>query len=83
MSQDGMIKAVYHAGVLQLMEPVELPEGSEVWVQLHPVDESQVPLLAFPTRPQPPETLSRLLEIVNLGGDALADSEALYDADRD
>ncbi|HEV8714880.1 MAG TPA: hypothetical protein VGX03_18875 [Candidatus Binatia bacterium] len=35
----------------------------------------------YPTRPQPPETLTRLIGLVAVGGDALADSEALYDAD--
>lgn len=32
-------------------------------------------------RPAPPETLLRLMGVVALGGDALADSEALYDDD--
>jgi hypothetical protein len=35
----------------------------------------------YPTRPQPPETLTRLRGLVAVGGDALADSEALYDVD--
>ena len=35
----------------------------------------------YPTRDQPPETLARLIGLVAAGGDALADSEALYDAD--
>ena len=38
-----------------------------------------VPL--YPTRPQPAETLNRLIGLIAIGGDALADSEALYDAD--
>lgn len=33
------------------------------------------------TRPQPPESLTRLIGLVAIGGDALAESEALYDAD--
>lgn len=37
--------------------------------------------LLYPTRPQSPETLTRLIGLVAIGGDALADSEALYDAD--
>jgi hypothetical protein len=37
--------------------------------------------LLYPTRPQPPETLTQLVGLVALGGDALADSEALYDVD--
>ena len=39
------------------------------------------PVFLYPTRPQPPETLTRLIGLVAIGGDALADAEALYDAD--
>ncbi|MGE0824321.1 MAG: hypothetical protein AB7G75_14195 [Candidatus Binatia bacterium] len=39
------------------------------------------PGVLYPTRPQPPESLARLIGLVALGGDALAESEALYDAD--
>jgi len=35
----------------------------------------------YPIRPQPPETLARLSGLVAVGGDALTESEALYDAD--
>ena len=35
----------------------------------------------YPTCPQPPESLTRLTGLVAIGGDALAESEALYDAD--
>ena len=35
----------------------------------------------YPTRPQPPASLTRLIGVVAIGGDALAESEALYDAD--
>jgi hypothetical protein len=37
--------------------------------------------LKYPTRLLPAETLQDLVGIVSLGGDALADSEALYDTD--
>jgi hypothetical protein len=36
----------------------------------------------YPTRFVPAERLDALTGVVNVGGDALADSEALYDADR-
>lgn len=35
----------------------------------------------YPTLPQPPESLTHLVGLVAIGGDALAESEALYDAD--
>jgi hypothetical protein len=35
----------------------------------------------YPTRFVPAERLDALTGVVNIGGDALADSEALYDAD--
>jgi len=35
----------------------------------------------YPTRSQAPEMLTQLIGLVAIGGDALADSEALYDAD--
>ncbi len=83
MSQSGLIKAVYRAGRLELLEPVDLPEGSEVWVELRGINAFPKSRLTFPTRSQRSETLSQLVGVIHLGGDALADSEALYNADRD
>ena len=37
----------------------------------------------YPTHPQPPASLARLIGLVAIGGDALSDSETLYDADWD
>jgi predicted DNA-binding antitoxin AbrB/MazE fold protein len=91
MTSTGWMKAIYRDGILQLLEPIDLPEGAEVWVELQigpqPVSEApprresvkRGPL--YPTRYQPPETLAHLIGLVAAGGDALADSEALYDAD--
>lgn len=42
---------------------------------------SAQPGTLYPTRPQPPESLTHLVGLVAIGGDALAESEALYDAD--
>jgi predicted RNase H-like HicB family nuclease len=42
-------------------------------------DKGVTPL--FPTRPQPLSSLEPLIGIMPAGGDALQDSEALYDAD--
>jgi predicted DNA-binding antitoxin AbrB/MazE fold protein len=91
VTSTGWVKAIYRDGRLQLLEPIDLPEGAEVWVELQvgpqPVAEAtrrwesveRGPV--YPTRDQPPETLARLIGLVAVGGDALADSEALYDAD--
>lgn len=76
------VKAVYRQGVLELLEPVYLPEGTEVWVELlaasHSNEESNS---LSAVCPQPPETLLKLVGLVSVGGDAVADSEALYDTD--
>ena len=92
MIQTASVRAIYRDGTLQLLEPVDLPEGAEVWIALRVVEpqpRTQTPSphgvgqrgLSYPTRPQPPETLVRLIGLVAVGGNALADSEALYDAD--
>ena len=66
-------------------------KGAEVWVDLQvgpqpmaedtPHRESVERGPAYPTRDQPPETLAHVIGLVAVGGDALDDSEALYDAD--
>jgi predicted DNA-binding antitoxin AbrB/MazE fold protein len=83
------VRAVYRKGSLKLLEPVALPEGTEVWVELYsrPIGPSlQDSELKEPMdliRPQPPESLSHLVGLVAIGGDALADSEALDETDWD
>lgn len=81
MPQQKMVRAIYHDGTLQLLEPVDLPNGVEIQIPL-PVREAteqaaQGPV--FPTRAYPPETLCRIRGLLTIGGDALLDSEALYD----
>ena len=77
--------ARYSKGTLKLHTPLKLPEGAEVRVTVMPVEQkkrkSRKRRYLYPTRPLPPGTLARLSGIVSLGGDALADSEALYDGD--
>jgi predicted DNA-binding antitoxin AbrB/MazE fold protein len=90
VTSTGWVKAIYRDGILQLLEPIDLPEGAEVWVELQvgpqpmaeatPRRESVERGPVYPTRYQPPETLARLIGLVAVGGDALDDSEALYDA---
>lgn len=85
------VRAIYRNGVLQPLELVDLPEGAEVWVKLQVVPQHKTGMApsqriaqqspSYPVCPQPPETLKRLIGLVSIGGDALADSEALYDAD--
>lgn len=89
--QHVLVKAIYRDGALQLQEPVDLPEGTEIWVELqvesHPKTETaalQHPISStflHPTRPQSPESLTQLIGVVAIGGDALSESEALYDDD--
>ena len=93
MAQAEVVRAIYRDGILQLLESVDLPEGVEIWVKLQvrpqPRIETTPPQRvlqggpSYPTRPQPPESLARLIGLVAVGGDALVDSEALYDADWD
>ena len=78
------VRAIHHDGVLELLDPLELPEGAQVEVVVLPVCPDQAgrprPLaLAHPTRLVPAEKLSALVGLVAIGGDALAESEALYD----
>ena len=71
------LRAIHHNGVLELLDPVELPEGARVSVFVLPAD-ADTPELAYPTRLVPADRLDRLTDLVGLGGDALTDSEALY-----
>ncbi len=92
MAKNELVKAIYRKGTLELSQPVQLPEGAEVWISLRVAEpygakeeaSASSPLdqhFPYPTRPQPSETLARLVGLVDIGGDALADSEASYDAD--
>ena len=81
MPQQKIVRAIYHDGTLQLLEPVDLPDGVEIQIALpmHDAAERAAQGPAFPTRLQPPETLGRVRGLLAVGGDALVDSEALYD----
>jgi predicted DNA-binding antitoxin AbrB/MazE fold protein len=77
------VRAVHHDGVLELLDPLELPEGAQVRVLVQFVlPEATEVELVYPTRLVPAERLNRLTGLVELGGDALSDSEALCDPDR-
>ncbi len=78
------VRARYSKGTLKLKKPLRLPEGAEVSLTVTPLEAEPArrkakPRLKYPTRRLPAGTLQGLVGIVSLGGDALADSEALYD----
>ena len=78
------VRARYSKGTLKLKKMLRLPDGAEVNLTITPLETGAArrkakPRLEHPTRLLPAETLQDLVGIVSLGGDALADSEALYD----
>jgi predicted DNA-binding antitoxin AbrB/MazE fold protein len=79
MTQRKVVRAIYHEGSLQLLEPVDLPEGVELQITVPMSDtmETTPSALVYPTRPQSSETLSRLCSLIAIGGDALVESEIL------
>lgn len=88
------IRAVYHRGVLRLLDPLQLVEGTKVCLRIQIIATplaralkeprgAEKALLAYPTRFVPADKLDRITCLVDLGGDAVADSEALYDPDWD
>lgn len=79
------VRAVYRDGVLHLLEPLALPNGAEVRVRVDSVRRRQrsgsPPAGVYPNNPQPASTLRALQGVTAVGGDALADSESVYDPD--
>lgn len=81
------VRARYTKGTLKLKRPLHLPDGAEVSLTITPLEASVKPRRATkrayqsPNRVAPWSALDALVGIVSLGGDALADSEALYDGD--
>jgi predicted DNA-binding antitoxin AbrB/MazE fold protein len=78
------LRARYSKGILKLTQRLDLPENAEVRVTVTAVGEA-APALSKThwnsVAAVPPGTLRRLDGIVALGGDAVADSDALYDSD--
>ena len=72
------VQAVYEKGILRLLEPLNLPESTRVTVTVTPETNQR---FKSPTRPQPLSQLLSLIGVLPVGGDALAESEALYDED--
>ncbi|MBN1137446.1 MAG: antitoxin family protein [Anaerolineae bacterium] len=80
------VPAIYEKGVLRLLEPLDLPEHTNltVTVRVSKTREQAAasrPRAQYPTRPQPLSMLKPLIGAMPAGGDALKDSEALYDED--
>ncbi len=80
------VRARYTKGTLKLRKPLRLPEGAEVTLTVTPLDAAPKrhkakPKPQSPSVPLPPGTLAKIDGIVSLGGDAVADSEALYDGE--
>ncbi len=80
------VRARYSKGILKLKKPLHLPEGAEVLVTITPLDAAKPhhksrQKLKYPTVALPSDHLRDLVGVVALGGDALADTEALYDTD--
>jgi len=83
---DYRVPAVYEKGVLRLLEPLDLPEHTKLTVTVKVSKTSERarasrPRAQYPTRPQPLSSLKPLIGSMPAGGDALKDSEALYDED--
>jgi hypothetical protein len=79
--KDLCVRAVHHDGTLRLLDPIALPEGAQVSLLIQSISPAVSGKLTFPTRLVSADKLDRLTALVEAGGDALADSEALYDAD--
>jgi hypothetical protein len=81
------LPARYSKGTLKLRKSLRLPEGTEVWVTVRVARSSVRPRrparrkYLYPNRPLPRHTLGAISGMASLGGDALADAEALYDSD--
>ena len=82
------VRAVHHDGVFELLDALELPEGARVRLSIRSIEHETgerdtAPELVYPTRLVSAKNLDLLTSLVEVGGDALVDSEALYDPDWD
>jgi hypothetical protein len=80
------LRARYSKGTLKLRRRLRLPDGTEVRVTVVPVASARRRkpgrrAYLYPNRTVPWSNLKKLSGIVALGGDALADSEALSDSE--
>lgn len=78
------VRAVYHDGVFKLLDPLDIDEGTRVRLVVlkSEAPEDEAPHKGvYPNKFIPAERLRGLIGLVSIGGDALEDSEALYDSD--
>ena len=78
------LRAVYQKGTLKLIDGLKLPEGTAVRVSVETVaagNDEKRPSYLHPTNPQPAGSFDKLVGLVALGGDAVSDTEALYDGE--
>jgi predicted DNA-binding antitoxin AbrB/MazE fold protein len=83
------VRARYTKGVLKLRKPLNLAEGTEVQVTVTPVEAATASrtrgrggrTYTYPTRTVSWDSLKAITGIMSVGGDAVADAEALYDED--
>lgn len=75
------LRARYSKGKLKLLDPLKLPEGTQVVVTVKRVKDTRAGKRPYthPNRSFPAKQLQKLAGLVALGGDAVADSEAIYD----
>jgi predicted DNA-binding antitoxin AbrB/MazE fold protein len=72
------IEAIYEGGVLKPRTPLPIPEHTHVQVEVTPAEMPTAERPRLPTLPR--DVWEQALGSVALGGDALVDSEAYYDA---
>jgi hypothetical protein len=79
------VRAVYHEGVLTILDPLPLPDGAQVQLDIHIQDDTPARRERgrYPTILVPAAALAPLIESIEMGGDALADSEGIYDFDQE
>lgn len=65
------IRAVYQRGSLKLLSPLDLPEGTQVDLTVEVAQES--------VRYLPASELDKMTAVLELSGNALKESEELYD----
>ena len=80
------VPAIYEKGHLRLLEPLDLPEHTQLTVTISVPEDRQQAASTRRYSPCPTRALSLLLlepliGTMPAGGDALRDSEALYDED--
>lgn len=69
------VKGKYEKGIVKLSEPADVPEGLEVYI-IFPerIDEKTLKIVSWP-----PRELIELSGFISIGGDALKDTESIYD----